>query len=170
MKNKRCWLLGALLLSGCKANQESLSDYVKHVEQQAQREVATLAPVVQFDVFHYAQHHQREPFVLPQEALVQNQPRMKSDCWQPSPRAKSGSLERYPLSQLRLRGVMSSGGSVSALIQTPQGSVMKIKAGQYLGLNNGRVTRVADDYLLIKETLPDGLGCWNQRNVKLVLK
>ncbi|QSA19722.1 pilus assembly protein PilP, partial [Vibrio furnissii] len=57
-----------------------------------------------------------------------------------------------------------------ALVQTPQGSVMKIKAGQYLGLNNGRVTRVADDYLLIKETLPDGLGCWNQRNVKLALK
>ncbi|MGL6171504.1 MAG: pilus assembly protein PilP, partial [Vibrio sp.] len=25
-------------------------------------------------------------------------------------------------------------------------------------------------YLLINETLPDGLGCWNQRNVKLALK
>ncbi|HDV5608459.1 TPA: fimbrial protein, partial [Vibrio cholerae] len=23
---------------------------------------------------------------------------------------------------------------------------------------------------LINETLPDGLGCWNQRNVKLALK
>ncbi|MDJ1478828.1 hypothetical protein QBX67_28100, partial [Bacillus sp. LS15-K4] len=33
-----------------------------------------------------------------------------------------------------------------------------------------KVTRVDDNYLLINETLPDGLGCWNQRNVKLALK
>lgn len=61
-------------------------------------------------------------------------------------------------------------GSISALVQTPTGSVVKVKAGQYVGINNGKVTRVDDNYLLINETLPDGLGCWNQRNVKLALK
>ncbi|UHJ60007.1 pilus assembly protein PilP [Vibrio furnissii] len=170
MNSRWCGCLLLMLLGGCKANQESLTDYLATVERQAQRDVAVLAPVVQFEVFAYTQQQGREPFVLPQEALVQNQPVVKANCWQPTARHKSGVLERYPLSQLHLKGVMSSGGAVSALVQTPQGSVMKIKAGQYLGLNNGRVTRVADDYLLIKETLPDGLGCWNQRNVKLALK
>ncbi|MGR5542418.1 pilus assembly protein PilP, partial [Vibrio campbellii] len=56
------------------------------------------------------------------------------------------------------------------LIQTPQGSVLKIHKGQYIGLNNGKVTKVASNRLVIKETLPDGLGCWNTRTVTLALK
>ncbi|NAW67894.1 fimbrial protein [Vibrio sp. V27_P1S3P104] len=173
MKNRFYFLLGgvcAWLLVGCQANDDSLDDYLRMVELETQKQVTQLAPAVHFQAFHYGQHGKREPFVLPQEALVQNQSVTKSDCWQPAARNKSGALERYPLNQLRLRGVISSGGHISALIQTPNGTVVNVKAGQYIGLNNGRITRVADNYLLIKETLPDGLGCWNQRNVKLALK
>ncbi|EEW12084.1 pilus assembly protein PilP [Vibrio mimicus] len=172
MKNNPAWLslITLFLLVGCKANQEDLAGYVAQVEREARKEVTKLKPILAFEVTAYQQHSGREPFVLPKEALVQNQPVAKSDCWQPSPRAKNGPLERYPLSQLRLKGVMSSGGSISALVQTPAGNVVKVKAGQYVGNNNGKITRVDDNYLLINETLPDGLGCWNQRNVKLALK
>lgn len=163
-------LLSLLLLSGCQANQDSLTDYVAQVERQAQRHVATLAPMVKYEVVHYAQRQGRGPFTLPQEALVQDQPLVKTDCWQPELRRKNGVLERYPLAQLRFKGVMSRSGSVSGLVQTPQGSLLSVNAGQYLGLNHGRIIRIADDHLLIKETLPDGLGCWKQRNVKLALK
>ncbi len=164
------WLMSLLVLVGCKANQDDLTSYVAQVEREARKEVTKLKPILEFEATPYQQHKGREPFVLPKEALVQNQPLAKADCWQPVPRAKNGPLERYPLHQLRLKGVMSSGGSISALVQTPAGSVVKVKAGQYVGINNGKVTRVDDNYLLINETLPDGLGCWNQRNVKLALK
>ncbi len=172
MKNKPLglWLMSLLVLVGCKANQDDLTSYVAQVEREARKEVTKLKPILEFEATPYQQHKGREPFVLPKEALVQNQPLAKADCWQPVPRAKNGPLERYPLHQLRLKGVMSSGGSISALVQTPAGSVVKVKAGQYVGINNGKVTRVDDNYLLINETLPDGLGCWNQRNVKLALK
>ncbi|MGL4829275.1 MAG: pilus assembly protein PilP [Vibrio sp.] len=172
MKNNRIGLLLIALfyLTGCKANQEDLTSYIAQVERDARKEVTKLKPILEFEVTAYQQHKGREPFVLPKEALVQNQPLANADCWQPVPRAKTGPLERYPLHQLRLKGVMSSGGSISALVQTPAGNVIKVKAGQYVGINNGKVTRVDDNYLLINETLPDGLGCWNQRNVKLALK
>lgn len=173
MKNNNLLLMvlfSTSVLVGCKANQDSLKVYVEQVEGQARKEVSKLKPIIQFEVAHYAQHESREPFVLPKEAIVQNQPVVKTDCWQPPARSKNGQLERYPLNQLRLKGVMSSGGAVSALVQTPQGKVVNVKAGQYLGLNHGKVIRVDSNYLLINETLPDGLGCWNQRNVKLALK
>ncbi|EEX66312.1 fimbrial protein [Vibrio metoecus] len=172
MKNNRFWLplMVMSLLVGCKANQDDLVGFVAQVERDARKDVSKLKPILEFQVTTYQERKAREPFVLPREALVQSQPVVKADCWQPMPRAKNGPLERYPLSQLRLKGVMSSGGSISALVQTPTGNVVKVKAGQYLGNNNGKVTRVDDNYLLINETLPDGLGCWNQRNVKLALK
>ncbi|MFA0676528.1 pilus assembly protein PilP, partial [Vibrio sp. 10N.222.51.A6] len=112
----------------------------------------------------------RPPFELPKEAMVQNQPLVKKDCWQPNARSRIGKLEKYPLSKLRLRGVMGSGTSVSGLVQTPKGNVVNVKKGQFIGLNNGRVTKVTSQYVQINETLPDGLGCWHKRNVRLALK
>ncbi len=162
--------LCVLTMFGCRANQESLSDFVKSAEQRARREVADLQPVSKFEPITYAMHDARGPFSLPQAAVEQVKPVAKKDCWQPAPRRKSGKLERFSLSQLRLKGVMGSGGSVSALVQTPKGTVVNVKPGQYMGVNNGRVVKVTNKYLLINETLPDGLGCWNKRNVKLALK
>ncbi|KIE19566.1 fimbrial protein [Vibrio sinaloensis] len=170
MKNKLALLGLSLFLLGCQANEESLDEFVAQVERKARQDVVDLKPVFDFQISAYQSHNQREPFVLPQAALVLNQPLAKADCWQPAQRRKTGQLERFPLSKLRLKGVMGSGGRVSALVQTPDGNVVKVSSGQYIGLNNGKVTHVADDYLKINETLPDGLGCWNKRSVKLALK
>ena len=65
---------------------------------------------------------------------------------------------------------MGSGSQISGLVQTPKGSVVKVQKGQFIGLNSGRVTKVTSQYVLINETLPDGLGCWHRRNVRLALK
>ncbi|NOI16173.1 pilus assembly protein PilP [Vibrio hepatarius] len=171
MKSKSLTVISLLLvLVGCKANQEPLDDYIAQVERKARKDVVALKPVIDFKTSTYFAHKQREPFVLPQAALVLNQPVAKKDCWQPAKRVKSGKLEKYPLSKLRLTGVMSGNGQVSALVQTPKGNVVRVNAGHYIGLNNGKVTRVTDKFLQINETLPDGLGCWNKRNVKLALK
>jgi len=169
MKNKY-WIVLLVTVAGCRANQEPLNQFIAQTEQQAQREVAQLVPSEPFVASAYQRTQAREPFVLPKEALVQDQPVVKKDCWQPQKRNKTGQLERYALRKLRLKGVMGSNGAVSALVQTPQGNVVKVKKGQYIGLNNGRVTRVASNYLMINETLPDGMGCWSKRNVKLAMK
>ncbi|WP_135444689.1 pilus assembly protein PilP [Vibrio tasmaniensis] len=163
-------LLLLLVLSGCKSNQDSLEDFVVQVEAKARKEVEKLVPETDFLAATYQRHAFRPPFELPKEAIVQNQPLVKKDCWQPNVRSRIGKLEKYPLSKLRLRGVMGSGTSVSGLVQTPKGNVVNVKKGQFIGLNNGRVTKVTSQYVQINETLPDGLGCWHKRNVKLALK
>ncbi len=159
-----------LALSGCKANQDSLENFVTQVEAKARKDVEKLVPATEFTAATYQRRAFRPPFELPKEAIVQNQPLVKKDCWQPRARSRNGKLEKYPLSKLRLRGVMGSGSSVFGLVQTPNGSVVNVKKGQFIGLNNGRVTKVTSQYVQINETLPDGLGCWHKRNVRLALK
>ncbi|NOH96560.1 pilus assembly protein PilP [Vibrio sp. 99-70-13A1] len=168
--NKLAYLILLVMLTGCKANQDSLEEFVSKVEEQARKEVAQLKPASEFIAAIYDPQVPRGPFVLPKEAIVQDQPIAKKDCWQPSYRSKNGKLEKFPLNKLRLKGVMGSGSSVSGLVQTPIGNVVKIQKGQFIGLNNGRVIKVTNKYVLINETLPDGLGCWHKRNVKLALK
>lgn len=171
MKNKSLLmvLIGALLV-GCQANDESLTDFIRDVENQARRDVEKLKPSDQYVAVAYAPQTMRAPFELPREATIATQPIARKDCWQPPSRTRTGKLEKVPLSQLRLKGVMGIGSTVSGLVQAPNGTVYKVAPGQYLGRNNGKVIKITHSYLLIDETLPDGLGCWQKRKVKLALR
>ncbi|WP_105902876.1 pilus assembly protein PilP [Vibrio gangliei] len=162
-------LLSVALLAGCEQSNDSIESFISQVENQSRKEIAQLEPEKTFKATKYNGAQLREPFSLPAVAVA-NQPRIKQDCWQPGLRSKTGALEQYPLEQLHLRGVMGSKGSISGLVQTPQGTLVEVLAGEYVGLNNGKVAEVTPQFILIKETLPDGLGCWQQRNVKLALK
>ncbi|MDF2155677.1 pilus assembly protein PilP [Vibrio sp. CAU 1672] len=158
------------LLLGCQANDDSLSDFIRQVENQARYEVTTLSPRNDYQVVLYQPEVQREPFELPQEALIATQPVVRKDCWQPGARKRPGKLERFPLEHLRLKGVMTADKTVSGLIQAPDGAVHRVLPGQYLGQNRGKITIITSSYLLVSETLPDGLGCWQTRKVKLALR
>lgn len=160
----------ALLLMGCQANDDSLDQFFAETERAAYREIEALAVVKEFMPLMYVSHGERDPFQLPRVAMVAAQADINNSCWQPPPRKGRGKLERYPLEKLRLKGVMGRDGEISALVQTPDNSVVAANKGHYIGLNNGRILSVTPRYLLIDETLPDGLGCWQRRNVKLALK
>ncbi len=171
MKNRSLLMVCiATVLMGCQANDESLTDFIKGVENQARRDVEKLKPAEEYVAVAYDPKVLRAPFELPREATIATQPIARKDCWQPPSRARSGKLEKFPLNQLRLKGVMGIGSTVSGLVQAPNGTVYKVAPGQYLGQNNGKVTQVTHSYLLINETLPDGLGCWQKRKVKLALR
>jgi type IV pilus assembly protein PilP len=173
LRNKTLLMIGiaiASVLVGCQANDESLSDFIRGVEEKARRDAEKLRPAEKYRVVAYDPMVMRAPFELPKEAIIATQPEVRKDCWQPPARKRTGKLERFPLSQLRLKGVMGVDNNVSGLVQAPNGTVYPIKPGQYLGRNNGKVTHVSQRYLTINETLPDGLGCWQKRKVKLALR
>jgi len=157
-------------LVGCRANHESLPDYVDEVSRAASKQIPSLQPEEEFEVFAYSRQKQRSPFELPVDAVVQSQPAVKKDCWQPVSRSAKAPLERFAISQLKFKGVISRDGKVSALIQIPNGKLAYIEKGQYMGVNHGRVSEINNQYLVISETRPDGLGCWNRHSVKLALK
>ncbi|WP_241033859.1 pilus assembly protein PilP [Vibrio maerlii] len=160
----------SLLLIGCQANQESLETFVQQTEHQARSKAEPLPNQREFLPQEYIQYSSRNPFQLPVEALVQNQPEAKNDCWQPSQRGQANELEKYSLKTLKLKGSIASGGVMSGLVETPSGTVIQVEVGQYIGLNHGRIIKVDKDYLTLKETIPDGLGCWQQRDVRLALR
>lgn len=163
-------LMSSIMLVGCRANQEVLTDYLAEISVQREVVVEDIELAPAFQVFDYAQHQGRDPFILPRGVISQTQSARNAQCWQPKPRKGGGDLERYPLDKLNLRGVMSREGQVTALIQTPDGMILSANQGQYLGLNNGRILRINNDQLLVEETLPDGLGCWHTRNMTLAMK
>ncbi|PQJ88186.1 pilus assembly protein PilP [Aliivibrio sifiae] len=163
-------VIGALVMVGCKANKDPLDTFYAEAKQQGESDVDKLSRVLPFEVEAYSQVDGRSPFVLPKQPEIATQSVKKKTCWQPKYRKKIGALERYSLNRLRLKGIMGADSDITALVQTPKGSVVKVRKGQYMGSNNGQVVDIKSRQITLKETLPDGMGCWQKRYVKLALK
>ncbi|WP_428772693.1 pilus assembly protein PilP [Vibrio sp.] len=161
-------VIALLSLVGCKANQSSLTQFVQQARQQSGQALKPLAGHQPFEAIRF-QQQQRDPFVLPQLLASAQQPTQRADCWQPQLRQTSGSLTGFPLTQLRLKGVMTGAGGRRALIQLPNGQIAAAVRGVPIGNNNGRVVQIGHSHIDIEETLPDGLGCWQKRRQTIAL-
>lgn len=163
------FIVCSLFLMGCKAHQDSLDAFIQQLESQARAKVDALNPDKSVQVRAYQGREERSPFILPEVFITAEKVRLEN-CWQPELRQKKGQLESYSLTALKLKGIMGNGQSLTGLIQTPKGKVVKVNPGQYLGQNHGKIMAVKAQYLEVQETFSDGLGCWHQRNTKLALK
>lgn len=79
-------------------------------------------------------------------------------------------LESFALESLKMVGVLKQKGDIYAVIRTPENTIYRVHAGNYLGQNFGRVLSVTDDEMQIKETVQDSAGDWSQRNSTLTLQ
>ncbi len=78
-------------------------------------------------------------------------------------------LEAYPLETLTLMGSLEFANEYWGLVKAPDGMVYRVKAGNYIGQNHGKISVVTSDDLSLVEIVSDGLGGWKNRSVELSL-
>ncbi|KMV30566.1 pilus assembly protein PilQ [Photobacterium swingsii] len=160
----------AWLLIGCRANTDSIDQFITDAHIHAKIQVEPLPEPYHFVADDFVMTSERIPFVQPQPEQIDSEEAHGKDCWQPDDTRRPQSLERFPLDQLAIKGVMDGGKHRWALIYTPESKLVKIKEGQYIGLNHGRVLKVTPRFIDIEEILSDGKGCWLKRETQLALK
>jgi type IV pilus assembly protein PilP len=72
-------------------------------------------------------------------------------------------LEAYPLDNLRMVGTLEQGRGMFALVKTPDSSLYRVTAGNYMGQNFGYITQITDSSVTLKEIVQDGTGDWSER-------
>ena len=77
-------------------------------------------------------------------------------------------LEAYALSELDLVGTLVVGSEPSALIREPGGLVRRLRVGNYLGLDHGRIISIESSSILLVEQVVEH-GVWVERNRHLTL-
>ena len=121
------------------------------VEQPAAKPGATAQaegtglPVVQ-GRFHYDPTGKRDPF----RSFEWEQ--LKLELGDGTTR---GPLEQFDVSQLSLVGVVWNAKNARALIQDPSGMSYIVAEGAKIGKNSGRVTKIDDNLVVVKETYVD---------------
>ncbi len=83
------------------------------------------------------------------------------------PELARGPLEQFDVSQLSLVAVVWDVGTARALIQDPSGMSFIIARGTKVGKNSGRVLRIGDSSVVVKETYVDYRGKETTRDVEM---
>ena len=78
-------------------------------------------------------------------------------------------LERFDLSQLRLTGVIWGNQQPRALVMDPRGKAYIVGEGTAIGKNEGRIVRISDVGVTVKETYVDFLGKATTKDIELRL-
>ncbi|MDR2613952.1 MAG: pilus assembly protein PilP [Candidatus Accumulibacter sp.] len=78
-------------------------------------------------------------------------------------------LESYPLESLRYVGVIMRENEAYALILADR-SLYQVGAGNYLGQNFGRITKVDESEVSLMELVQDAAGDWIERTSSLHLQ
>lgn len=88
----------------------------------------------------------------------------------PNPFRNKGFLEQYELEALAYVGSMNKKGSAGevGLVRTPDVGVVQIKAGQYIGKNDGLILKVLPRALVISEKVKQG-QFWQDRRRNLLI-
>ncbi|PSV56279.1 pilus assembly protein PilP [Photobacterium sp. GB-3] len=166
---KVVWLLPIVIgLVGCQANDDSVAEFIATTHNEAKARVKPLPEPFVFEAEKFVMTSKRVPFVkpIPEQLLAKKE---TGECWQPQLYRQLSKLENFALEKLSMKGAIGNKKQLWGLVFTPEGDLMKIKPGQYIGLNRGKVLTVSDKVIEIEETLPDGKGCWLKRPTKLAL-
>jgi type IV pilus assembly protein PilP len=78
-------------------------------------------------------------------------------------------LESYPLDSMAMVGSLQKRGEPVALIKVDN-LLYQVKSGNYLGQNYGRVTKIGETELVLRELVQDAAGEWIERNATLQLQ
>ena len=78
-------------------------------------------------------------------------------------------LEAYPLDTMSMVGSLNRQGQLVALVKVDN-LLYQVRPGQYLGQNYGRITKISETEVVLREIVQDAVGEWIERPAALQLQ
>ena len=78
-------------------------------------------------------------------------------------------LEQFELDSLRMVGTLDNENNHWGIVLDPDGIVHRVKIGNYIGLNIGKITNIYEDRIELREIVQDSSGKWEERPAALAL-
>ncbi len=175
---KRTYLLLLLLLAGslagCVSSQEDdIRLWMVQERNQTKPRVAPISAPKQFIPEPYTNASAIEPFSNQKltQALKRDSSQAASNGALVAPELarRKEPLEAFPLDSMALVGSIVKAGLPVALVKVDN-LLYQVKLGNYLGLNFGRVTKINETEVTLREIVQDAVGEWIERAATLQLQ
>ena len=154
--------------AGCGGDMDDLDKFINETKALPGGRIEPLPEITPYEVFTYVADAEgfRSPFVpdAPQAAAG-----AAGGGTRPDRDRSREFLEQYPLDTLRMVGTMELGDRNYGLVQTSDGLIHRVVAGNYLGQNDGRITSVGESEIELIEIISDGIGGYLEREAAVGL-
>ena len=163
--------VAAILLAGCATDNSDLDSWLVQTRQEARVSVAKIPEPKRFVPFCYEASLDLDPFSNSklEVALARYTERNKGGI-KPDLERRREPLENYPLDTIRMVGHLQKASQGAVALVEVDKVVFQARAGQYIGQNFGRITRIRETEVDIKEMVQDAAGDWVEREASLQLQ
>jgi len=158
------------VLSGCGTGSDftDLQRYMDEVRAKPKGAIEPLPAFIPYEAFTYSAAALRAPFQPPVKLDLAQRQRGSKDI-QPDETRVRQFLEGFNIENFIMVGTLANAGGRYALVRGGDG-VHRVKIGDYLGRNHGRIVNISDAVVDVMEIVPDGEGGWLERPRSLTLK
>lgn len=167
------WLAAGLalfVLAACSGEQDELQQWTEQQKREVKPSVQPLTPPKKFNPQPYASSDGVEPF-SPQKLTVA----LKQESRQPNSviaaeyNRRKEPLEAFPLDSMTMVGSVVKNGQTYALLRVDN-LLYQVKPGDYLGQNYGKITKITETGIALREVVQDAAGEWIERPSSLQLQ
>jgi type IV pilus assembly protein PilP len=164
----------ALALGACSLGaQDELQQWMAEQKNQTHAKVPPLAEPKQFKPETYGQVTAVDPFSNQKLTMAlkkdSSQASSNSALITPELARRKEPLEDFPLDTMVMVGRIERAGKPVALVTVGK-LLYQVRPGDHLGQNYGRVTKISDTEVSLREIVQDGSGEWIERTAALQLQ
>jgi type IV pilus assembly protein PilP len=174
-------ILGFALTACVDDDKSDLEAYVAKIRAQKTPFIDDLPQFPTDVIYIYPSGDRRDPFESFEKAdeqfamrdTIEESTQEQKLCLRPDAHRNREALEKHPLDSLKMVGTLKPKGEpLSALVvdNSPETLLYTVYVGNYMGQNHGRVMSIDENQIMLMEMVPDGQGCYEEREAIVKLQ
>ena len=159
-----------MLTAGCSGEQDELQQWMEQQKREAKPSIQPLNAPKKFNPQAYASMDGVEPFSTQKLSVA-----LKQEARQPNSllsaeiNRRKEPLEAYPLDSMGMVGSVVKQGRQYAFLRVDN-LLHNVKVGDYLGQNYGKITKISETDVSLREIVQDAAGEWIERTSVIQLQ
>ena len=163
-------LVVLVALAACDNGHQDLQTWMDETRAATPTVVEKVSEPKRFEPFRYRARAETDPFSQSRlRILVASASSSAGASLQPDTSRRREALEAFPLDTLRMVGNMRLGAAQVALLKADT-ALYQVRVGNHIGQNFGRVTRISESGVFVRELVQDAAGDWVERITELQLQ
>ena len=164
---------GLLLLAACTSSgQGELQDWMRVQHAEAKAVLEPISEPKKFVPQSYTQLGALDPYTMQRlaQSIKKDFARISDNAALVAPELvrRKEALESFPVDAVAMVGYLTKVGQPVALVRV-ENLLYQVHEGNYLGQNYGRITKIGESSIDLREIVQDASGEWVERSVKLQL-
>ena len=167
-------LVGVVLALLTACGEDDFTDLNHYIAQIKLKPKGTIKPLPEIKVvepFVFKPEDLRDPFkpIKPTEMAGEETAAVKGSGIRPDTTRRKEELEAFPIETLKMIGTVNMKSNLWALVRSADKTVYRVKVGNYMGQNYGKIIRISSDKIELMEIVPDQPGSWREQQMSIML-